>query len=95
MTIATLAEVLQPALEGKYAVGGMVVLGWEDARAYVAAGEAENFPVILQAGPGCREHTPLPVLGSMFRNAWRDSIHPRRGASRSWLHGGRLPHCHR
>ncbi len=67
MTIATLAEVLQPALEGKYAIGGMVVLGWEDARAYVAAGEAENFPVILQAGPGCREHTPLPVLGAMFR----------------------------
>ena len=25
------------------------------------------MPVILQAGPGCREHTPLPVLGTMFR----------------------------
>jgi fructose-bisphosphate aldolase class II len=23
--------------------------------------------VILQAGPGCREHTPLPILGKMFR----------------------------
>ena len=67
MTLATLAEVLQPALKGGYAVGGLVTLGWEDMRAYVAAAEAEGAPVILQAGPGCREHTPLPVLGKMFR----------------------------
>lgn len=67
MTIATLSEVLQPAMRGGYAVGGLVCLGWEDMRAYVAAAEAENMPVILQAGPGCRAHTPLPVLGKMFR----------------------------
>ncbi len=67
MTLATLADVLQPALREGYAVGGLVVLGWEDARAYVAAAEAESAPVILQAGPGCRAHTPLPVLGAMFR----------------------------
>ncbi|NIZ59827.1 fructose-bisphosphate aldolase [Sedimentitalea sp. CY04] len=67
MTLATLAEVLQPALKGNYAVAGLVTLGWEDMRAYVAAAEAENVPVILQAGPSCRDHTPLPVLGKMFR----------------------------
>ena len=67
MTLATLREVLQPALQNSYAVAGLVVLGWEDARAYVAAAEAENGPVILQAGPGCRAHTPLSVLGAMFR----------------------------
>jgi fructose-bisphosphate aldolase class II len=67
MTLATLSEVLQPALKDGYAVAGLVVLGWEDARAYVAAAEAEGAPVILQAGPGCRAHTPLPVLGAMFR----------------------------
>lgn len=67
MTLATLTEVLQPALKSGYAVAGLVVLGWEDARAYVAAAEAEGLPVILQAGPGCRAHTPLPVLGTMFR----------------------------
>lgn len=67
MTLATLAQVLQPALTGGYAVPGLVCLGWEDMRAYVAAAEAERAPVILQAGPGCRAHTPLPVLGSMFR----------------------------
>ena len=66
MTLATLADVLQPALKEGYAVAGLVTLGWEDMRAFVAAAEAEGVPVILQAGPGCREHTPLPILGKMF-----------------------------
>ena len=69
MTLATLSEVLQPALTGGYAVAGVVVLGWEDARAYVAAAEAERAPVILQAGPGCRAHTPVPVLAAMLRTS--------------------------
>ncbi|MEM1372828.1 MAG: class II fructose-bisphosphate aldolase [Pseudomonadota bacterium] len=67
MTLATLSQVLQPALKGGYAVAGLVTLGWEDMRAFVRAAEAEGCPVILQAGPSCREHTPLPVLGKMFR----------------------------
>lgn len=67
MTLVTLKDVLTPAYMQGYAVGGLVTLGWEDMRAYVAAAEAENAPVILQAGPSCREHTPLPVLGEMFR----------------------------
>lgn len=68
MTLVTLRDVLTPAYEQGYAVGGLVTLGWEDMRAYVAAAEAENAPVILQAGPSCREHTPLPILGKMFRH---------------------------
>ncbi|MDA7426332.1 class II fructose-bisphosphate aldolase [Thalassococcus lentus] len=68
MTLATLSEVLQPALKGQYAVAGLVTLGWEDMRAFAVAAEAEGVPVILQAGPSCRAHTPLPVLGAMFRN---------------------------
>lgn len=67
MTLATLADVLQPAKAGRYAVPGLVCLGWEDMRAYALAAQAERAPVILQAGPSCREHTPLPVLGQMFR----------------------------
>lgn len=66
MTRATLAEVLQPAVAGGYAVGGLVCLGWEDMRAYARAAEAEGLPVILQTGPSCRAHTPLPVLGAML-----------------------------
>ena len=68
MSLATLTEVLQPALKKGYAVAGLVCLGWEDMRAYALAAEAEDAPVILQAGPSCREHTPLPVLGKMFRH---------------------------
>lgn len=64
MTIATLKEVLA----GPRAVAGLVVLGWEDARAFVDAAEAEGRPVILQAGPGARAYTPLPVLGAMMRH---------------------------
>ena len=66
MTLATLADVLRPALRQGYAVGGVVCLGWEDTRAYVAAAEAENCPLILQAGPGCRAHTPLAVMAPML-----------------------------
>jgi len=67
MTLATLSDVLRPALKNGYAVAGLVTSGWEDMRAYVAAAEAEDVPIILQAGPGCRENTPLPILGKMFR----------------------------
>ena len=68
MPLVTLKDVLQPALKNGYAVGGLVTLGWEDMRAYIAAAEALGCPLILQAGPGCREHTPLPILGKMFRH---------------------------
>jgi fructose-bisphosphate aldolase class II len=68
MTRATLTEVLTPCLTDGTAVAGLVVLGWEDALAYVRAAECLGRPVILQAGPGARAHTPLPVLGAMFRH---------------------------
>ncbi|MES0863791.1 class II fructose-bisphosphate aldolase [Ruegeria sp. SCPT10] len=76
MTLVTLKDVLQPAYQQGYAVGGLVTLGWEDMRAYVAAAEAENAPVILQAGPSCREHTPLPILGKMFRHLAEEASVP-------------------
>jgi len=68
MTIATLTDVLKPAMEQGYAVAGLVTLGWEDMRAYVHAAEEENVAIILQAGPSCRSHTPLPILGKMFNH---------------------------
>ena len=76
MTLVTLADVLQPALKNGYAVAGLVTLGWEDMRAFVAAAEAEGCPVILQAGPSCRAHTPLAVLGSMFRHLAEEASVP-------------------
>ena len=64
--LVTLRNTLQKALKNNYAVAGLVTLGWEDMMAYVEAAEKENCPVILQAGPSCRQHTPLQVLGKMF-----------------------------
>lgn len=68
MSLVTLKQVLQPALKNGYAVAGVVCLGWEDTCAFVAAAELERAPIILQAGPGAREHTPLPILAKMFRH---------------------------
>jgi fructose-bisphosphate aldolase class II len=73
MTRATLAQAIGPALREGYAVPGLVCLGWEDMRAYALAAQAERAPVILQAGPSCRAHTPLPVLGAMM-GALADSV---------------------
>ncbi len=67
MTVANLTDVLNSALAGRYAVAGLVVLGWEDARAYVEAAEELGVAIILQAGPGCRAYMPVPILGKMFR----------------------------
>ena len=64
--LVTLGYTLQKALNNNHAVAGLVTLGWEDMMAYVEAAERENCPVILQAGPSCRQHTPIPILGKMF-----------------------------
>jgi fructose-bisphosphate aldolase, class II len=68
MTVASLKDVLQPAMRNGHAIAGLVVLGWEDACAYVEAADETGIPVILQAGPGCRKYTPVPILGKMFRH---------------------------
>ena len=76
MTIATLHQLLDGAQAGRYAVAGLVVLGWEDAVAFVEAADDTGLPVILQAGPGCRAHTPLPLLGRMFRHLAEEASVP-------------------
>ena len=68
MTAVSLNEVLPDALSKGYAIPGFVVLGWEDAIAFVEASEETNCPVIIQAGPACRRHTPIPILARMFRH---------------------------
>jgi fructose-bisphosphate aldolase class II len=74
--LVTLEDTLQKALNGNYAVAGLVTLGWEDMMAYVEAAEKENCPIILQAGPSCRQHTPLPILGKMFMHLAENSNIP-------------------
>ncbi len=64
MTVATLKDVL---LQGR-AIAGLVVLGWEEATAFVEAADEIGIPVILQAGPGARRHMPTAIWGKMFRH---------------------------
>ena len=68
MTIATMRQLLDAADTGRYAIAGLVVLGWEDAVAFVEAADESGLPIILQAGPGCRRYTPVAVLARMFRH---------------------------
>lgn len=91
MTRATLKDVLPNANAQGYAVPGFVCLGWEDARAFVAAAEVERAPVILQAGPGCRAHTPLPVIAEMFRHLAAEATVP---VVTHLDHGTTLDECH-
>jgi fructose-bisphosphate aldolase class II len=64
MTVATLKDVLRL----DRAIAGLVVLGWEEARAFVEAADETGIPIILQAGPGARAYTPTPILGKIFRH---------------------------
>ena len=67
MTAVNLSTLLRKANKNNYAIAGLVVLGWEDALAFTQAADETGIPIILQAGPSCRAHTPVPILGKMFR----------------------------
>lgn len=67
MPLVNLKPLLVEAGTRRASLLGMVCLGWEDAAAFVAAGEATNTPVVLQAGPGARRAIPLAVWGAMFQ----------------------------
>lgn len=67
MPLATLSSVLDLATRQSACAIGFVCLGWEDAQAYVEAGEALDAPVILSAGPGARAHMPAKIWAEMFR----------------------------
>ncbi|MGL4489925.1 MAG: class II fructose-bisphosphate aldolase [Rhizobiaceae bacterium] len=76
MTVANLSEVLLAANRKDSAVLGLVVLGWEEARAFVEAADETGIAIILQAGPGCRRYMPTPILGKMFRHLAEQSRAP-------------------
>ena len=67
MTAVSLKKILNDANKNNYAVAGLVVLSWDDALAFTKAADETGVPIILQAGPSCRAHTPVPLLGQMFR----------------------------
>ena len=67
MTAVSLKKILTDANKNNYAVAGLVVLAWDDALAFTKAADETGVPIILQAGPSSRAHTPVPILGKMFR----------------------------
>ena len=67
MTAVSLKKILNDANKNNYAVAGLVVLSWDDALAFTKAADETGIPIILQAGPSCRAHIPVPILGKMFR----------------------------
>ena len=67
MTAVNLKKILKDANKNNYSVAGLVVLGWDDALAFTQAADETGIPIILQAGPSCRAHTPISILGKMFR----------------------------
>ena len=50
MTLATLSDVLLPALSQGYAVAGMVTLGWEDMRAFAVRWKGDSIEMTSQSG---------------------------------------------
>ena len=67
MTAVNLKKILNDANKNNYSVAGLVILGWDDALAFTQAADETGIPIILQAGPSCRAHTPISILGKMFR----------------------------
>ena len=67
MTAVSLKKILTDANKNNYAVAGLVVLAWDDALAFTKAADESGIPIILQAGPSCRAHTPVALLGKMFQ----------------------------
>ena len=65
MTAVSFKKNFKRANKNKYAVAGLVVLGWDDALAFTQAADETGIPIILQAGPSCRAHTPVPILGKI------------------------------
>ena len=66
--LATLSDILQPAVDGGYAVGCFNVFGYEDARAVVDAAERLGAPVILSANLDLRQFMPVKMVAALFRD---------------------------
>ena len=78
MTIATLRRGAHPGLHTAMPWRASSCSAGRMRVAFVEAAEEAGLPIILQAGPGCRRHTPVAVLGKMFRHAGRTGARARR-----------------
>lgn len=76
MSFATLKELLDPALEGHYAVGAFNVNNLEWLQAIVQAAEEERAPLILQASENALAYMGLRNFAALARIAAEESTVP-------------------
>jgi fructose-bisphosphate aldolase class II len=69
MALVTVAELLQRAEEGSYAVGAFNCNNMEIVQAIIAAAEAEKSPVIIQASQGAIKYAGLEWIVGMAKLA--------------------------
>ncbi|MBO8137810.1 MAG: class II fructose-1,6-bisphosphate aldolase [Desulfotomaculum sp.] len=69
MALVTVSELLQKAEEGNYAVGAFNCNNMEIVQAIIAAAEAENAPVIIQASQGAIKYAGLEWITGMAKLA--------------------------
>ncbi|MDA8442324.1 MAG: class II fructose-1,6-bisphosphate aldolase [Peptococcaceae bacterium] len=76
MPLVTVAQLLAKAEAGGYAVGAFNCNNMEIVQAIVAAAEAENAPVIIQASQGAIKYAGLDVIVALVRTAAANSPVP-------------------
>ncbi|MTI80626.1 MAG: class II fructose-1,6-bisphosphate aldolase [Firmicutes bacterium] len=76
MSLVTVTELLQKAEQGKYAVGAFNCNNMEIVQAIIAAAEAENAPVIIQASQGAIKYAGLDWITGMAKLAAEKSSVP-------------------
>lgn len=69
MSLVSVAELLQEAQKGHYAVGAFNCNNMEIVQAIVAAAEAEKAPVIIQASQGAIKYAGIEYIAAMTRLA--------------------------
>uniref|UniRef100_A0A7C2HZR4 Class II fructose-1,6-bisphosphate aldolase n=1 Tax=Ammonifex degensii TaxID=42838 RepID=A0A7C2HZR4_9THEO len=69
MPLVTTARLLQAAAAGGYAVGAFNCNNLEIVQAIIAAAEAENAPVILQASQGAIKYAGLNYISALAKTA--------------------------
>lgn len=69
MSLVSVAELLQKAQQGHYAVGAFNCNNMEIVQAIVAAAEAEKSPVIIQASQGAIKYAGIEYISALTRLA--------------------------
>jgi len=76
MSLVPISELLSKAEQGSYAVGAFNCNNMEIVQAIIAAAEAENSPVIMQASQGAIKYAGIDYITAMARIAAENASVP-------------------